>query len=144
MLEASLAGLIKEAFEGNHQACAELSDLHFRYQISCGKYSKMLLCFSVIFSTSVGISSFIQKEYWVSVLIGSFSLLSAILQSISKLFKYESLETRHKLLSVYYKNLSNDINYKLLNNSEKDLEKTLEYVKNKMESYLKISPNGTK
>ena len=67
--------------------CAELSDLHFRYQFSCGKYSKMLLCFSVIFSTSVGISSFIQKEYWVSVLIGSFSLLSAILQSISKLFK---------------------------------------------------------
>lgn len=123
--------------------CINFSNSHSDYQRSYAKKGKILAFISIFFSSAVGLSSFVVNSPWVSIFLGSLSLFSALLQSLSKYLRYESKETKHQNLSVRYYILANEILFEISKHSnEESLKSFVSKVKNKMESFLKESPSG--
>lgn len=123
--------------------CIELSKKHGKYQKEFDLKGKIIVFLSIVFSSSVGLAAFIDKNEWVGIILGCLSLSSAILQSLSKYLRYESMEMKHQELAIKYKILSNEIIFFLSQfRSEEELMIFCEIVKNKLHDYLKFNPTG--
>lgn len=124
------------------QEALSFSSSHDKYSKEYGRKSKILTFISILFSSVVGITSFVQTEQWTAAIVGSISLLSAMIQSLTKYLKFESLEVEHKQLAIKYYNLADEILYELSDKKDEELKDVLTDIKFKMENMLKVSPNG--
>lgn len=124
------------------QESLAFSSNHDKYSKEYGQKSKVLTFISIFLSSSVGITSFVQTEQWTAIIIGSISLISAMIQSLTKYLKFESLEVEHRQLAIKYYTLAEEILYELSEKKEDELKDVLTNIKFKMENMLKISPNG--
>ena len=118
------------------------SNIHSTYEKKYKSKDRIVSSLNIFVTCCLNISIILKINIDLyQIIFGLLSLSDLFLTTIQKHLNYQSCATRHKHLSVRYRALYHDIEYKI-NHDNGKLDRYVIYVKNKLDKLSENTPSG--